>query len=117
LLGAFPALRVLRADAPGAARGRASDRRRRARGVPRHHRAQARGAGCAGGRSGLRFLALLLAAGCASPDRSLSDWEREPAQREGAARPAAEESVALPAYPAPASLVEFTVDDPGGFRY
>jgi len=65
----------------------------------------------------LRFFFVVLLAGCATADRSQSDWERQQAQREGGARPVAEESVALPAYPAPANLVEFMIDDPGGFRY
>jgi hypothetical protein len=65
----------------------------------------------------LRFVLLLLLAGCATADRSLSDWERQQAQREPAARPAADESVALPAYPVASNLVEFSIDDPGGFRY
>jgi len=66
----------------------------------------------------LRFLALLVLAGCITANRSLSDWERQQGQRETGSKPAAaEESVALPTYPAPGSLVEFTIDDPGGFRY
>ena len=65
----------------------------------------------------MRFFFVVLLAGCATADRSQSDWERQQAQREGGARPVAEESVALPAYPAPANLVEFMIDDPGGFRY
>jgi hypothetical protein len=66
----------------------------------------------------LRFLFLLLLVGCATADRSLSDWERQQAQREGGSQPAAaEENVALPAYPVAKNLVEFTIDDPGGFRY
>jgi hypothetical protein len=66
----------------------------------------------------LRFVLLLLLAGCAAADRSLSDWQRQQPQRETGSQPAAaEENVAPPAYPAAKNLVEFSIDDPGGFRY
>ena len=61
---------------------------------------------------------MLMLAGCATANRSLSDWERQQGQRDTGSTPAAaEESVALPAYPVPKDLVEFTIDDPAGFRY
>jgi hypothetical protein len=59
------------------------------------------------------LLVAFLLAGCAiRPPAEMSDWERENIDR----RPV-EESVALPPYPRAASLVEFTVSDPGGFRF
>ena len=66
----------------------------------------------------MRVVLLLLLAGCATADRSLSDWERQQPQRETGSQPAAaEQNVAPPAYPVANNLVEFTIDDPGGFRY
>ena len=58
----------------------------------------------------MKYLALLLVAGCAT--QQMSDWERSNIE----ARPA-EESLVLPPYPAPGKLVAFSVADSGGFRF
>ncbi|HUQ73903.1 MAG TPA: CNP1-like family protein [Burkholderiales bacterium] len=59
------------------------------------------------------MLVALLLAGCGiRPPAEMSDWERENIDR----RPV-EDNVALPPYPRAANLVEFTVSDPGGFRF
>lgn len=61
----------------------------------------------------MRFLfALLLLAGCSTRPAEQSEWERENR------KPAPEEvQVELPAYPAPARLVEFDMNSAGDFHY
>jgi len=59
----------------------------------------------------LRPLPLLLLAGCGSPGPQ-SEWERQNLKEK-----AAEEQVELPAFPAPANLLEFNVVQADGFRF
>jgi CNP1-like family len=58
-----------------------------------------------------RLLLVVLLAGCSSGGFQ-SDWERQNLKVQ-----APEEQVEPPAYPAPASLLEFGVLDAGGFRF
>ena len=61
-----------------------------------------------------RLALVALCAGCAAkPPQEQSEWERRNLQ----SQPPAEETIAPPAYPAAANLVEFRVIDAGGFRY
>ena len=58
------------------------------------------------------LLPLLLPAGCGSPGPQ-SDWERQNLKD----KPAAEEQAELPAPPAAANLLEFSVGEAEGFRF